>query len=308
MIVEVSISVVIATHNRAAYLLRSLESIEIQRSIKISYEVLVIDNASTDNTKDIVLLKIKTMANLRYVYEENLGLNHARNRGIQEAAFEYIAYLDDDAVAHPGWLDAIVHVVTSVVPSPVVMGGKVLPIWESEKPAWLSGKMQKALSTVDYGESPHFLTGTEFLVGANIVFHGKTLKNIGGFHANLDRKGDLLISNGEILAVNQIKRLGHIPYYDPAIAVGHHIPAARLAKSWFIKRYFSQGYSDALMWRIMEKPDFFMRCEKGVFHLYCFLRNPRYILRLFYLPSNHDDLYKKLIAHAWLGYLKGLFA
>ena len=303
---DTTVSVVIATHNRAAYLLKSIESIEIQKPVESSYELLVVDNASTDNTKDVVLLKAKTMANLRYIYEENLGLNHARNRGLKEAAFSYIAYLDDDAVAHPGWLNAIVRVITSVSPSPVVMGGKVLPIWESGKPEWLSEKMQKALSIVDYGENAHFLTGTEFLVGANMVFHGETLKIIGGFHSDLGRKGSRLTSNEEIMVVNQIKKSGHIPYYDPRIAVGHHIPAARLTKDWFRKRYFSQGYSDAIMWRIMENPSLSARMRRFFFFLYCFLRNPSYIFQLFRDPSSQIDFYKKLIAHSWRGYLKGI--
>ena len=307
MIVEVSISVVIATHNRANYLMQALEGLAHQTLPHEEFEVLVVDNNSTDETKQVVTLFAKTNSFVKYLYELRIGSNIARNTGLRQAMGKYVAFLDDDAVPSPFWLENIIKAFNSQTLLGIV-GGKVDPVWEKERPKWIQGKLLKALSILDYGNSPRFLKENEFFFSVNMAFKRELLEQFGGFETGVSRAGKNLLTNDEIPITIKIRKAGFRLYYDPSILVNHIIPEIRLTHQWFIKRYFSQGYSDALMWRIMEKPTFFMRCKKGVFHLYCFLRNPRYILRLFYLPSNHDDLYKKLIAHAWLGYLKGLFA
>ena len=100
------ISVVICTHNRSKYLLKAIRSVLGQDYPEDRYELVVIDNASTDSTADQVRPFLDT-GRLRYVLEPELGISFARNTGWREAAGRYIAYLDDDAVASPGWLSAI---------------------------------------------------------------------------------------------------------------------------------------------------------------------------------------------------------
>lgn len=303
-----SISVVVATHNRVQHLAQALASLTRQTLSSEKYEVLVIDNASTDDTAAIVVRLSSQFPFVKYIYESVPSANIARNIGWRQATGQYVAFMDDDAIASPDWLETIIRSFATTNPLPGIVGGRVIPIWEHPKPNWIQGKMLTALSVVDYGEKPKILNDKEYFFSVNMTFQKKLLEQFGGFDVALGRIGKTLTSNDEILIAKKIRDAGHTFYYHPQASVQHFIPAGRLRMPWFIKRYFSQGYSDALMWRIVEKPDFFMRCEKGIFHLYCFLRNPRYVLRLLYLPSNHDDLYKKLIAHAWLGYLKGLFA
>ena len=302
------ISVVIATHNRARYLIKALEGLAQQTLSHDKFEVLVVDNNSTDDTKQVVTLFAKTNIFVEYFHEPKLGSNIARNTGWYQATGKYVAFLDDDAVPNSFWLENIIKAFAHTQTHLGIVGGKVNPVWEEEKPRWIQGKLLSALSVLDYGDSPRFLQENEFFFSVNMAFKRNLLEKFGGFETGVSRSGKNLLTNDEIPISIKIRQAGYKLYYDPSIFVDHIIPAGRLTMPWFTRRYFSQGYSDALMWRIMEKPDFSAKSKKAFFHLYCFLRNPRYILRLFYVPSDHENLYKKLIAHAWLGYLKGLFS
>ena len=101
------ISVVVCTYNRAELLRSALESLVWQETDeKFTYEILVVDNGSTDGTCDVVndFIKKTTKVHIRYVYEEESGIAVARNRGIKEVCCEWIAFFDDDQWADPHWL------------------------------------------------------------------------------------------------------------------------------------------------------------------------------------------------------------
>lgn len=302
------VSVVIATHNRANHLTKALNSLFHQTLCKNKFEVFVIDNASTDETSGVVEKFSGLFTFIKYHYEAIPGANNARNIGWRNARGKYVAFMDDDAVASSDWLETIVNSFENINPKPGIIGGKVIPIWEDTKPNWIKGKLLTALSVVDYGEEPRVLNDNEYLFSVNMAFQGSLLERFGGFDNALGRTGKALTSNDEILIAKKIRAAGYQFYYHPQASVQHFIPTGRLTMPWFIKRYFSQGYSDALMWRIMESPTFLSRCKKISFYIYCFLRNPKYVLRLLHTPTDHDSLYKKLIAHAWLGFMKGIFA
>ena len=100
----VRISAVVCTLNRATYLARAVESLVNQTYPKEYYEIIVVDNGSTDNTREVVE-QFSQCAIIRYIYEPVKGLSQARNTGWQAAAGKYVAYLDDDAIARPRWLE-----------------------------------------------------------------------------------------------------------------------------------------------------------------------------------------------------------
>src|SRR5712671_6825521 len=101
------ISVIIATHNRADLLAIALKSLARQTIPPAEYEVIVVDNASSDQTPAVVRQMSPAMPQVRYVFEERLGLSWARNAGLEAARAPYVAYLDDDAKAEPEWLEAL---------------------------------------------------------------------------------------------------------------------------------------------------------------------------------------------------------
>jgi glycosyltransferase involved in cell wall biosynthesis len=240
------ISAVICTHNRARYLRQALESL-LGPGLADDQEVVVVNNASTDSTLEVVASFAGR--HLRCVYEPTLGLSHARNAGWRCSRGEYVAYLDDDAVASPGWLDRIVAAFESIRPRPGCVGGQVLPRWEAPRPPWLADALVPGLTVLDWPHGPRALPNVrrEYLVGANLALPRELLERFQGFTPRLDRVGKRLLSNGDIYLEMLITRAGYSCWYDPAIMVHHHIPASRLAKRWFYRRYYAQGVSDAVM-------------------------------------------------------------
>jgi glycosyltransferase involved in cell wall biosynthesis len=247
-----TISVVICTHNRADYLPKAIESV-IDQALP-GDEILVVDNASTDRTP-AVARSFEGRGPLRYVFEEKIGLCHARNTGWRSAAGKFVAYLDDDAIASPGWLAAI-RDAFKLMPTAGVVGGRVDPIWQGERPAWLSDEIALSLTIVDWSSEPKVIPDVrvQWLVGANMAFPVEVLAEVGGFDSRLDRMGGNMLSGGDVYLQEQIIRKGYACLYFPAMAVRHLVPVSRLNKKWFRRRYYWQGISDAVMYGIRHAP------------------------------------------------------
>lgn len=241
---RIRISAIICTHNRSAYLKRAIQSLVDQTLPKEQYEIIVVDNGSTDDTKAIVE-GFYRLENLRYIYEPILGLSQARNTGWQNARGKYVAYLDDDAVAYSEWLERIVAAFETVNPRPGSVGGKVVPIWEAERPAWLTKRMEIDLTIINWADEPIVLTEKyQFLAGTNVAYPREILEAFDGFSTSLGRKGNSLISGEEMLLRNYLSRHNLPTYYDPRICVQHHIQTERLSYRWFYRRYFDGGITD----------------------------------------------------------------
>src|SRR5436305_8400951 len=132
------VSVIISTYNRCEMLPAALESILAQETAGTRYELIVVDNNSTDKTREVVESFIaRGHANLRYVFEGKQGLSHARNAGIAAARAPIIAFTDDDVRAASDWVASIKRVFDEH-PEVDFVGGKVLPRWEAEPPSWLT--------------------------------------------------------------------------------------------------------------------------------------------------------------------------
>jgi glycosyltransferase involved in cell wall biosynthesis len=304
---EVQISVVIATHNRCKYLAKALQALLNQSLQKPLYEVLIVDNASTDETPKVVADFKKQVDCIRYIYEATPSANLARNIGWQHARGEIVAYMDDDAIPAFEWLENILKVFYKIHPMPGVVGGKVVPLWESERPTWLHDKLFGALSLIDYSKQACILD-KKYPFSVNMAFQKKLLAEFNGFDLQLGRKGNKLLSGDETAIAIRIKKAGYSIYYDPAIMVEHYIPNARLTHKWFMKRYYWGGFSEALMWRILEKPTLFSWIKKLSFTIYAFMRNPQHVKYLFYIPESPDMFWFKCIVHARIGYISGLFS
>ena len=242
-----AISVVICTHNRSAFLARALEGLENQTMPGSSFETIVVDNASTDTTEQVAEGWKRRLPNLRYVFESRLGLSHARNTGAKLARTRFIAYLDDDAIPEPGWLDHILDAFESVRPRPFIVGGRVWLDWGGSPPDWLPRSFWSLYSFVDYGNEARFLTHDEFLAGANIAFRRDLLLELGGFDVRLGRKGATLISGEEAELVKKAAARDLPVYYEPGAAVRHFIPEERRRRRWLFKRVYWDGASQPVL-------------------------------------------------------------
>ena len=144
-------TVAICTHNRAADVKEALLSL-LQQSFNGSYEVIVVDNRSTDHTKETVQ-EFQRMVDIPiiYLYEERLGLSVARNRAIREASGEYVLFLDDDAIASKEWIGGIVDLFDHDSRIGCV-GGKIEPAWEGSAPQWLPAENRTLYTILDYSD------------------------------------------------------------------------------------------------------------------------------------------------------------
>lgn len=245
----VQISAIVCTLNRAAYLAKAVESLINQTYPKEHYEIIVVDNGSTDNTREVVE-QFTQSATIRYIYEPIKGLCQARNTGWQAASGKYVAYLDDDAIACPHWLEKMMEAFETTEPRPASVGGRAVPIWESARPAWLEDRMLGAYAIVDWGDRARFLkpSSPEHHVGCNVAYSREVLQECGGFNVNLGRKEKNLLSNDENLIRQYMDSHGLGIYYDPAILVRHLVPKERLTRRFMLRRHFWQGVSDVVLW------------------------------------------------------------
>ena len=243
---DVMISALICTRNRADYLRRAIRSLVDQTLPQDCYEIIVVDNASEDATADVIR-EFGDVPTLRSIYEPVLGLSRARNTAWQNARGIYVAYLDDDAVACRQWLESYLEVFQWSKPTPGSVGGKCEPIWEAPQPDWLADQMLTSLSVYDWSDTPITLDEDQWISGCNIAFPVQVLKEMGGFREDLGRKGKKLLSGEETYLRRQLDAHGYQTVYDPKITVGHHISPQRLNKPWFRQHAYGTGQSAAVM-------------------------------------------------------------
>ena len=244
------LSVIVPTRNRAHLLTGLLDSLATQVEVPFDWEVIIVDNGSTDETSETVYSKTRDLPiRIRCVFEPNAGLHHGRHRGAREADGVYLAYLDDDVLLSPGWITAVNNLIDGTADA---VGGRVLPLWKGPQPAWLNifwnecnnGRFCAPLSLIDLGDkaikniSPYYIFGCNFFMGKQTLF------DLGGFHP--DGMPEELLrfrGNGETALMLNLKNKGLTGMYDPKATVYHITPLERLTVEYFCHRHFKEGIS-----------------------------------------------------------------
>jgi glucosyl-dolichyl phosphate glucuronosyltransferase len=234
------LSAVLCTRNRRSLLPAALECLASQTLPRSAFEILVVDNASTDGTADYVRKKMADLSNLRLVQEPVAGLSRARNTGVSQSRSPKVAFLDDDASPSPDWLEKILESFAGPE-APVCVGGPVEAELENERPVWLTDDMMDFLTVLDHGAQRKILPEGKYVVGTNMAFDKHSLLQAGGFHS------DFTDYNDEVFVQKRIRKNGGGILYDPQVRMKHRIPEARLSKKWFLKRWFRQGAANALL-------------------------------------------------------------
>lgn len=237
------ISAIICTHNRELYLGAAIDSL-LQQDCD-DYEVVVVDNASKDNTRGIVESRLPH-PRLKYVYEGVTGLSVARNTGASQSRGEILAYLDDDAVASPSWLRTLLQAYQDNQHL-AIAGGKVTLIWPPGKssPPWLSKDLASNLGAYDLGDEVVNITNPGLTPrGLNYSMRRTFLEQVGGFDVNLGRVGKNLLSNEELQMTQLALWKNWQVAYLPEAIVAHNVALERLEPSWFFRRSWWQGISE----------------------------------------------------------------
>jgi glycosyltransferase involved in cell wall biosynthesis len=273
-------SVVIATYNRAADLRATLESLARLRP-QGTWEVIVVDNNSTDATSSVVTAAAETFpAPLRYVFEREQGRSPALNAGIRLAKGEIIATTDDDVRVEPDWLDRAAAGLARLQCEYV--GGRVLPIWGAAPPAWLpdrGGKQWAVIALLDYGGQP-IEFGARVPLGVNMAFRREAFARAGLFDPHTGRKAGTLLGQEVREWCIRARAAGLRGYYLPELVVRHLIPASRLNKAYFRRWFYWRGISRAMLYEKagldMEAPEQTTLDFRTVPHVFGV---PRYLYR-----------------------------
>ncbi|HRE73130.1 MAG TPA: glycosyltransferase [Flavobacteriales bacterium] len=239
------VSVIICTHNREMYLNRAMECVALQNADSSLFELIVVNNNSTDST-DSICKEFRaryTNLNFSYIIEMEQGLSHARNRGIKEAKGDLIVFLDDDAFAEPDFVKNLIAFY-DLHPPVLSTGGKTVPLFEEEKPAWMSRFLLPLVAAMDLGPEARLFPKGWYPIGANMSFRKAAVELIGNFDVLLGRKGKNLQGGEEKDFFNRLKSKGHEPWYLPTTEVRHIIPASRMSINYIRRQARGIGYSE----------------------------------------------------------------
>ncbi len=146
-------TVAICTHNRCDSLSVTLEALVNQQTPDFTFEVLVVDNASTDRTREVVLGFRNARVSVQYIYVQELGVSHARNRAIDSVTTPFLVMLDDDTVPEPYWLHTLLATFDTIQPMPGAVGGRVHLQWTTKQPDWMPDELLGVYSWLDYGNT-----------------------------------------------------------------------------------------------------------------------------------------------------------
>jgi glycosyltransferase involved in cell wall biosynthesis len=241
------ITAVVCTRNRAHYLRLCLDSLLTQTLPRDRYEILVIDNASTDTTRE--LCETYAKHGVHYILEPVIGLSRARNTGWQQAKAAYVGYLDDDGIADPSWLESALHAFQSQSPVPACVGGPIRLLWETPEPVWMNAPLRIPLGFLNWGLMPRKIEEHEWLMGGNSFYPKTRLAQLGGFDERLGRKQGCLLSGEESQLFLRLRQAGGYLFYAPGVSMRHHVTPDRTRPGWFYRRYFWGGVSDVILQR-----------------------------------------------------------
>ena len=241
------ISVVICTYNREQFLPGLMDSILRQSYDKNSFEIVWIDNNSTDHTATLCQSFIKDHPDyhIRYTVENRQGLSFARNRGIEEAKGEYITFADDDAVLAPDFLEKVCDYLHRN-PGIAEVGGPIYLRYLGKIPAWENPYMNSLLGYFHPASHPYLMDkkNRKYPRGSNMTFRTSVFNTCGNFNTALGRVKRSLMGGEEKDVAFRILDAGHKIAYIPEAVVYHLVPESRTTARFIREQATGTGRSE----------------------------------------------------------------
>jgi glycosyltransferase involved in cell wall biosynthesis len=297
------ISAVVATYNRERFLPAALQGLKNQTLNPQYFEIIIVNNNSTDRTKDIALQFINEnpQLNCKYVEEYNQGLSFGRNRGIVESNAKFVTFIDDDAVIEEHFLEnAVKHLEKDTTTAAV--GGKIFAQYLNKKPKWMSKYIQPLVGHVDYGDKSFVYPLGKYPYGSNMTIVKQDLMEAGMFNTSLGRIGSGGLGGEEKDLFDKLMAAGKKIVYYPDLIVYHSVDDTRLTKP-YIKR-LSLGVGGSEMIRMRQK-GFYSVLKKWIEYL--FKLGASVILAIYFLIKGQAGKAYYLLYVRWYATIGFLF-
>lgn len=264
------LSVIICTYNRDKYIYNVLKSLADNTLPSEQYEIVLVDNNCTDNTRGECERFVRDYpeVSFRYFVETNQGLSYARNRGIKESHGDVLVYVDDDALVNTEYLLTYADFF-SRMPEIDAAGGPIIPKYETEEPVWMSYFTKALITGYKYlGAKEKEFPKNDFPGGGNAAYRASVFDKVGLFNVDLGRKGDSLVGAEEKDIFDKMVSLGMRFYYLPDAILYHLIPEKKLSKDYFDRLTYSIGKSERMRTQALGKWKYvkrlFSECFKWV--------------------------------------------
>ena len=273
------VSIVIPTYNRSGLLRDAVNSV-LHQECECTFEIIVVDNNSTDDTKAVVQSLIREKpGRLNYLVETKQGNAHARNCGVKAAKADIIAFVDDDVTVENNWLQSLTNVLKSDLELTFV-GGAVLPQWSEAPPSWVTLEHWAPLALLDYGPNKFRISASNprGLLTANIAFRRNVFEEVGMFSPDLQRVANGIGSMEDHEFLLRVCRSGREGMYLPIMVAWAPVHIGRLTKEYHRRWHTGHG------------------------HFYAVMRDPEWERSKFYLMGVPSHLYKETVTKAltWL--------
>jgi GT2 family glycosyltransferase len=231
-------SVVVCTHDRPRDLERCLTALA---ALEDHVELIVVDSGPITPVDELVR---RVHPRARYVLERQPGLSRARNRGLQEATCELVAFVDDDAAPDPKWAAALVRGFDR--DDVACVGGACIPRFTSRRPSWLSDRLLQYAGITCFGRlARESERSSDYPFGANIAFRRSAVAAIGGFREDLGRTGASLLSGEEAELIDRLRAGGRRIWLAPDAIEQHTDSAERCRSAYYWRRLWWQGVTRA---------------------------------------------------------------
>lgn len=255
------LSVIFCTYNREKYIYNALKSIADQNFSFADYEIVLINNKSTDSTEAICkqFAEDYPLVDFRYFIEANQGLSYARNRGVKESSGEILLFVDDDATVFENYLESVDRFFINY-PNAVACGGSIVPVYEVDKPKWLSHYTEQLIGGALYeGDKIKPFNRGKYPGGGNSAFRKEIFDKYGLFNVELGRKGTGLIGAEEKDLYDRLTRGGETFYYLPQMGIHHYIPEKKLTETHFKNLTYSIGQSERIRTKAVSNKAYYKR-------------------------------------------------
>ena len=299
---SLSISVVICTYNRADYIQEAMESLYNQSLSKDAFEVIIVNNNSSDSTEIVCTNFIANHldAQFSFINEPQQGASFARNTGAKISKSPLLCFMDDDAVAEKNYLQRIIHFFES---NPLAggLGGRIIPRYLPAEPTWMSYFVSSLVGNFDYAKEVTKFSPNKYPLESNMIVRKEDFLAVNGFNTALPGViGNFRIGGEGKEFFLKLKTQGKSIYYDPSIIVEHVVETKKLTAEYLYRVASGIGRGERVRTKEISNAAFIKKIIEYLFKLIA-----SFILAIGYLLQGKPAKMKPIIQFR-IDALKGL--